>query len=332
MDNKREDWVKLAKEVIQIEIDGLIEVKNNLGKEFEDAVRLIAQCKGRVVVTGVGKSGLIGRKIAATLSSTGTPSFFLHPVEGAHGDLGMIRNEDVVIAISYSGETDELNSILPTILSFGAKIIGLTGNKDSTLARYCHVVICTKVPKEACPLGLAPTASTTATLAVGDAIAVALVKWKSFSKDDFKRFHPGGELGRRLSLNIDKLMHKENLPVVTEGTDLKTSLEVMDRGGLGAVIITDHEGRLKGIFTDGDVRRMVCYKRFSFEDKIETYMTHRPRYATVGQQAAEILDLMEKSAITVVPVVDEELRLVGVVHLHDLLGKGKLKFGNLANL
>ena len=326
--SRERELVSLAKEVIQTEIEGLKFVMENLGEEFEEAVRLIATSKGRVVVTGIGKSGLVGRKIAATLSSTGTPAFFLHPVEGAHGDLGMIRKEDVVIAISYSGETDELNSILPTLISFGTKIIGLTGNKNSTLARYCHVVISIKVPKEACPLGLAPTASTTATLAVGDAIAAALLKLKSFSKDDFKKFHPGGELGRRLSLSIDALMHKENLPVVKEGTDLKTSLEVMDRGGMGAVIIVDEENRLKGIFTDGDVRRMVCYKRFSFDDKIDFYMTQRPRYAQIGQQGGEILDLMEKSAITVVPVVDEDMRLVGIVHLHDLLGKGKLKFGS----
>ncbi len=330
MNKEKRDWVSLAKEVIQTEIEGLKFVMENLGEEFEEAVRLIAMSKGRVVVTGVGKSGLVGRKIAATLSSTGTPAFFLHPVEGAHGDLGMIRKEDVVIAISYSGETDELNSILPTLISFGTKIIGLTGNKNSTLAKHCHVVISIKVPKEACPLGLAPTASTTATLAVGDAIAVALVKLKSFSKDDFKKFHPGGELGRRLSLSIDALMHRENLPVVKEGTDLKTSLEVMDRGGMGAVIVVDEKNKLKGIFTDGDVRRMVCYKKFSFDDKIDFYMTHRPRYAQIGQQGGEILDLMEKSAITVVPVVDEDMRLVGIVHLHDLLGKGKLKFGNFS--
>ncbi len=330
MDREKKDWVSLAKEVIQIEIEGLKEVRDNLGQEFEEAIRLIAHCKGRVVVTGIGKSGLIGRKIAATLSSTGTPSLFLHPVEGAHGDLGMIRKDDVVIAISYSGETDELNSILPTLLSFGTKIIGITGNKDSTLAMHCHVIISIKVPREACPLGLAPTASTTATLAVGDAIAVALLKLKSFSRDDFKKFHPGGELGRRLSLNIDQLMHKEDLPVVKEGTDLKTALEVLDKGGIGAVIVLDKKERLKGIFTDGDVRRMLCYKKFSFDDKIDPYMTQRPRYAKLGQQAGEILDLMEKSAITVVPVVDDNENLVGVVHLHDLLGKGKLKFGNFS--
>lgn len=324
----KQDWLRLAKQVLDIEIWGIKEVRDNLGSEFEKALEILASCMGRVVVTGVGKSGLVGRKISATFSSTGTPAYFLHPVEGAHGDLGLIRPGDVVLAISNSGETDELNAILPTLLSLGATIIALTANLNSTMAKMSNAAISTKVPQEACTLGLAPTASTTATLALGDALAVGLIEWKSFGKDDFRKYHPGGDLGKQLSQEISQIMHTENIPVVELGSSFQRALQVLDQGGLGTVIVIEDNRRLRGILTDGDVRRVLCYKNFSMTDKIELHMTYTPQYATLGQRVATVLDLMEKSAITVLPVVDDDYILQGVVHLHDLLGKGKLRFNN----
>ncbi len=324
----KQDWLALARQVLDIEIQGIQEVRESLGQEFVQALKALAACTGRVVVTGLGKSGLVGRKIAATLSSTGTPAYFLHPVEGIHGDLGMIREGDVVLALSNSGETDELNTILPTLQSLGSKIISLTGNTSSTMAGLSDITICTGVSREACTLGLAPTASTTATLAVGDALAVGLIEWHSFGKDDFRKYHPGGELGRRLSLTIDELMHTGNFPSVESGCSLKAALEVLDQGGLGTVVVLSRRQKLVGILTDGDVRRLVCHRQFSMQDQVDEYMTKRPRYVCLGQRCAKVLDEMEKSAITVMPVVDQGLYLKGLVHLHDLLGKGHLRFND----
>lgn len=324
--NKEQNWLSLAREVLETEIQGLEAVKRNLGQEFVVALEFLATAQGRVVVTGIGKSGLVGRKIAATLSSTGTPAYFLHPVEGAHGDLGLIRKGDVVLAISNSGETDELNAIIPTLVSLGARVIGLTGNLNSTMARLCEVCISTRVPREACTLGLAPTASTTATLAVGDALAVALIEWKSFGRDDFQRFHPGGELGRQLSLNIEQIMHTDKLPLVLMGATLGQAVQVLDQGGLGTVVIVDGTGHLRGILTDGDIRRLLCAGRFLPALGVDQVMTSDPKFAMVGEKGASILDLMERSAITVLPVVDQSKVLQGIVHLHDLLGKGRFQF------
>jgi arabinose-5-phosphate isomerase len=321
------DWLQLAKDVLDVEIEGLRQVRDNLGPDYVRALKLLAGCTGRVVVTGVGKSGLVGRKIAATLSSTGTAAYFLHPVEGAHGDLGMIRQGDVVLAISNSGETDELNAILPTLISLGAEVISLTGNLSSTMARQSHVSLSTCVPREACTLGLAPTSSTTATLALGDALAVGLIEWKSFGREDFKRFHPGGDLGRQLNLDIERIMQTEMLPVIASGTCLAEALTILDRGGLGTVIVVDRDNRLLGIMTDGDLRRLLCRKPdYSLDRAIDEYMTPEPKYASLGQRGATILDLMERSAIMVLPVVDQDRVLRGVVHLHDLLGKGRFRF------
>lgn len=324
--DKQRDWVALARQVLEAEIDGLYQVRDNLDSEFERALEMIAGSAGRVFVTGIGKSGLVGRKIAATLSSTGTPASFLHPVEGAHGDLGMIREEDVVIAISNSGETDELNAILPTMLSLGSQLVGMTARKESTMGAMCHVVLNTSVPREACTLNLAPTASTTATLALGDALAVGLIEWKAFGREDFQRYHPGGDLGRQLSLSVERVMHTDDLPVVREGSTLQQGLQLLDSGGLGTVVVLDSAGRLQGILTDGDVRRMICHKRYSLQDEVEAYMTVRPRFARKGEKTARLLETMEQNAITVLPVVDEDRRLVGIVHLHDLLGKGRIAF------
>lgn len=322
----RTDWIELAREVLQVEIEGLNTVSSKLDAAFVDALALMAECTGRVVICGVGKSGLVGRKIAATLSSTGTPSFFMHPVEGAHGDMGMLRDEDVVLAISNSGETAELNAILPSLRSIGTAIISMTGNPQSNMAKQSDVVLNTSVPREACTLDLAPTASTTATLALGDALAVCLINWKSFTADDFKKFHPGGALGQRLSCKTSELMHTESLPATSDASSLGSALHVLDEGAIGTVALTDGSKRLTGILTDGDLRRIICTGEFSVDRPVFEVMTRTPRFATPNQPAAEVLDLMEAKAITVLPIVDEEHRLIGMIHLHDLLGKGGIKF------
>jgi arabinose-5-phosphate isomerase len=320
------DWLALGREVLDVEIAGLVAVRDEIGQGFLDALALLAECSGRVVVIGLGKSGLVGRKIAATLSSTGTPAFFLHPVEGAHGDLGMIRPEDVALAISNSGETDELNAILPTLRSLGVRVVALTKNDHSSLAGLSDIVVKVAVPKEACPLGLAPTASTTAALAVGDALAVCLIHWKRFDACAFRRCHPGGTLGQRLRLLIQDVMHRKNLPVVRSGISLAQTLTVLNSGGLGTVAVVDAQGRLTGILTDGDVRRMVCQERLDPAVTVDSVMTKSPRSVYPDQTAALALDVMESAAITVLPVVDADDLLQGMVHLHDLLGKGGVKF------
>ena len=322
------DWLAKAREVLDIEAQGLAAVRDRLDGSFVRALELMASCSGRVVVTGLGKSGLVGRKIAATLSSTGTPSFFLHPVEGAHGDLGMIRREDVIVAISNSGETDELNNILPSLKSLAGYVISLTGGLRSTMARLSDVVIDTSVPCEACPLGVAPTASTTAALAVGDALAVCLIEWKSFALEDFRRFHPGGALGQRLTKNVEELMRSSQLPVVPSGVSLGQALTVLNEGRLGCVCVLDPSGRLVGLLTDGDVRRLVCANRLLMDDVVDSVMNASPLHASPGQKAAEVLDLMESRAITVLPVVTPDRTLAGMVHMHDVLGQGRVKFSH----
>jgi arabinose-5-phosphate isomerase len=316
----------LGREVLAIEEEGIAGVRQRLGAGFVNGLALLAGCRGRVAVTGVGKSGLVGRKIAATLSSTGTPAYFLHPVEGAHGDLGMLRPEDVVLAISNSGETDELNAILPALRAIGVKILGLTGGLDSTLARHSDVVVDTGVEREACLLGLAPTASTTAALAVGDALAVCLIRWKSFDEQDFRRCHPGGALGQRLRERVGSIMHADGLPVVPEDAPLNAALRTMTEGRLGAVVAVDRDGRLSGILTDGDIRRMVCAGGYEVTDPLSRHMVRDPRRVAPDDTAAHALDIMEEKSITVLPVVDENRKVAGIVHLHDLLGKGRFKF------
>lgn len=318
--------MRMARQVLAIEREGLAAVEAVIGSEFVTALTWMATCTGRIVITGIGKSGLVGRKIAATLSSTGTPAFFLHPVEGAHGDLGMIRSEDVVVAISYSGETDELNAILPALKGLAGRIVALTGNTESTMARLADATLCVRVPREACPMGLAPTASTTATLALGDALAVCLIAWKSFDARDFKRYHPGGALGQRLSSKVAEFMHTPAKAVVQAGVVLAEALKVLNEGGLGTVVVVDDHKRLQGILTDGDVRRMVCAGELVPERSIEGCMVTHPLAGKPEQPAAEILDLMESREITVLPIVDRDMMLVGIVHLHDLLGKGRLRF------
>ncbi|MDL2210058.1 KpsF/GutQ family sugar-phosphate isomerase [Desulfovibrio sp. OttesenSCG-928-O18] len=320
------NWIQQARDVFALEIEGLEGVKNRLGDDFARAVAMLAACRGRVVVTGLGKSGLVGRKIAATFSSTGTPSFFLHPVEGAHGDLGSIREGDVVLAISYSGKTAEVIAVMPALRSLGAKLIALVGDAASPMARLADITLDVAIPREACPMDLAPTSSTTATLVMGDALAVCLMQAKAFTSDDFKKFHPGGSLGQRLRLKISEVMHTQNLPVVLETATMTAAVTVMDQGGLGAALVTDAEGRLTGIVTDGDIRRFVCRGTFDPASPVASLMTKNPRHGNAENSVAELLDLMERAAITVLPVTREDNTLLGVIHLHDLLGKGTVHF------
>ena len=308
------------------EIEGLEAVRSRLGKAFEQAVELLIACKGRVVVTGLGKSGLVGRKIAATLSSTGTPSFFLHPVEGAHGDLGAIRDSDVVIAISYSGKTAELVALLPALRSLGVSIIALTGDVTSPMAKLSVVTLDVGIPREACPMDLAPTSSTTAALVMGDALAVCLMQARAFTPDDFKRFHPGGSLGQRLRLKISEVMRTQDLPIVLESATFAAALAIQNTSGLGAVLVTDDGGRLTGIVTDGDVRRYISREDLNFGMPVSAVMTPNPRHGKAENSVAELLDLMENAAITVLPVVREDGTILGIIHLHDLLGKGTVHF------
>jgi arabinose-5-phosphate isomerase len=321
-----EGYLELGREVLDIEIEGLTAVRGQLDGGFLEALKHLAACKGRVVVTGIGKSGLVGRKIAATLSSTGTAAFFLHPVEGAHGDLGMIRPGDVVLALSNSGETAELNALLPALKSLGAIIVCMTSGLTSSLARLSDTVIGVSVPREACPLNLAPTTSTTATLAVGDALAVCLMRIKDFGTKDFKRVHPAGALGARLSQPLSSLMHTENLPVAREDAPLTQALAALNAGGFGLAALTDPSGRLTGVLTDGDVRRMLCKSGFDPSRPVAEVMTKSPRNVSVTDSAAQVLDLMEARQITVLPVLNQDGSLAGLVHLHDLLGKGRVRF------
>lgn len=319
------DPIEIAKDVLSMEAAGILEVRDRLNGGFTDSLELLLDCKGRVVVTGVGKSGLVGRKIAATMSSTGTPALFLHPVDAAHGDMGLVRDGDVVIAISNSGETEELLNILPSLKAFGARIVGLTGKTGSTLAAMSDAVIDCGVSREACPLGLAPTSSTTAALAVGDALALCLLELKDFNAQDFRRYHPAGHLGQMLCRKVRDVM-REAPPACPDTASLRTALDVLNAGGVGTVILTDAVGHLTGILTDGDVRRMVCRGPFDLAAPVSDYMTRGPKRAHPDQSAAEVLDIMESKSITVLPIVGKADRVLGVVHLHDLLGKGRLKF------
>lgn len=319
------DWTERAREVLAIEQEGLQQVSDNIDGSFSSAVELLAACKGRVVVTGIGKSGLIGRKMAATMTSTGTPSFFLHPVEGAHGDLGSISRDDVVIAISNSGKSVEVNAILPALRNMGVSVIGMTAGLQSPMARLSDIVLNTAVPREACEMNMIPTSSTTAALALGDALAICLMDVKSFTASDFRRFHPGGDLGQRLKLSVADIMHRD-IPLCLEGSPLGEALLLQEKGGFGAVVIVNSEGRLSGIMTDGDVRRLVNAGALRLEEPVDSVMVRSPRYAQDQQSAAELMDIMEKKAITVVPVLDAAGKIAGIVHLHDILGKGQINF------
>jgi arabinose-5-phosphate isomerase len=309
----------LAREVLEIEAAAVAALASRLDERFLAAVRLVLECRGRVVVTGVGKSGQVGRKIASTLASTGTPSFFVHPGEASHGDLGMITHDDVVVAISYSGESDELTTVLPLVKRLGARLIALTGNPDSTLASLADVVLDAGVEKEACPLNLAPTASTTAALALGDALAIAALDARGFGHEDFARSHPAGALGRRLLTHVRDVMRAgDDVPAVAEGAALADAVLEISRKRMGMTAIVDAARRLVGIFTDGDLRRSLERGADIHATPVAAVMTRNPRSIHPEALAAEAVELMEKHKTTQLPVVDADGRLVGALNIHDL--------------
>jgi arabinose-5-phosphate isomerase len=317
----------LAREVLTIEAEGLTTLIAKLDVSFVQAVDLIYRAKGRVIVTGVGKSGIVARKLVATFNSTGTPALFLHPVEAMHGDLGMVSAADVILALSNSGETRELTILIPSLQRLQAPLITLTGRPGSTLGRLSQVTIDTGVPREACPLGLAPTASTTAMLAMGDALAVALLTKRGFQAADFRRFHPGGSLGERLALAIAEVMLTgTRVPVTPLAHTVAQAIAEMDAKGLGVTLVVDGRGALKGIMTDGDLRRALRKWGNVLDRKVKEVMTPKPKSIGPGALASQALELMEHYAITVLPVVDEARQVLGIVHLHDLLGRGEFKF------
>jgi arabinose-5-phosphate isomerase len=317
-----ESLVELGRQALTVEIDGLRAQLPRLGKDFARACRICLNCRGRIVVTGMGKSGHIGGKIAATLASTGTPSFFVHPGEASHGDIGMITRDDAVLALSNSGETAEILTILPVIKRLGVPLIAFTGNSDSTLARIASVHLDIRVPAEACPLNLAPTASTTAALAVGDALAVALLKARGFTEEDFARSHPAGALGRRLLFVKDVMRTGAQLPTVRVDTMLAEGLLEVTSKGLGMTAIVDDSMRVLGVFTDGDLRRALDRAVDLHATRMDQVLTVGPKSVHPSTLAAEAVHLMETHRITSLIVLDDERRLVGALNVHDLLRAG----------
>ncbi len=314
--------IEQAKNVLTIEAQSIFGLIERIGPEFEKTVETILKAKGRVILTGMGKSGLVARKISATLNSTGTSSLFLHPAEAIHGDLGMATPDDVILAISNTGHTSEINRILPMLKNMGVKIILFTGGLDSPMADFSDIVIDVGVEREACPLGLAPTASTTAALAMGDALAVVLLNQRRFNKDDFRRFHPGGSLGERLAFKVKEVMlTDEHIPTVPLGSKVGQAIEEINAKKIGATLITGKDQRLEGIISDGDLRRALINKKNIPEMKVEEIMSLSPKTIDEDETSAEALGLMELHAITHLVVVDEQRRVKGVVHLHDLLGR-----------
>jgi len=311
--------LRLAREVLEIEADAVRALIARLDERFLAAVSLILNCRGRVVVSGIGKSGHVARKIASTMASTGTPAYFVHPAEASHGDLGMVRPEDVFIGISNSGESEELLQIVPLVKRQGAKLVAITGSATSSLAREATVHLDAAVDKEACPLNLSPTASTTAALALGDALAVALLDARGFSKDDFARSHPGGTLGRRLLTHVADVMRRgAAVPMVREGASIRKTLDEMTRGGLGMTAIVDAKRRVKGIFTDGDLRRKLGKVAGRKAARVEKVMTPNPRTIRPEALAVEAVELMERHKVNQLLVVDAEGALVGALNMHDL--------------
>lgn len=311
---------QLGRETIEIEAEALKALAGCVDANFACACELILATRGRVVVVGMGKSGHVGGKIAATLASTGTPAFFVHPGEASHGDVGMITPTDLVLAVSNSGETDEILLILPIIKRMGVKLVALTGSRESTLARQADAVIYCGVAKEACPLNLAPTASTTATLAMGDALAVALLKYRGLTHEDFARSHPAGTLGRRLLLYVRDVMHSgADVPSVPEGANLREALLEMTSKALGMTAVVDGDGRLAGVLTDGDLRRLLQRNVDVYGARVADVMTPNPRTTTADRLAAETIELMRAQRINGLIVVDEAHRVVGALNMHDLL-------------
>ena len=319
--------IKQATEVLKIEAQGILELIDRIDKSFTEMVELIYNSKGRLIVGGIGKSGIVGRKIVATLNSTGTRSIFLHPVEAMHGDLGMVSREDIFLALSNSGETDELNILIPSIRNVGCTVIAFTGNTDSTLAKNSDIIIDVGVDKEACPLGLAPTASTTALLAMGDALAVVLINKKHFQTSDFKKIHPGGAIGQRLSGKVSDIMLAGDLiPLVGKGASMEEAVKIVDRFKLGAALILSANETLAGIITDGDIRRFIVRHTTIAGSTVEDVMTINPQTTSPDTPAYDALNIMEKYQITILTVTDYSGKILGILHLHDILGKGEFKF------
>ena len=319
------DFRLRAAKVLQIEATAVAQLAQYLNDDFNLACQLIFASKGKIIVTGMGKSGHIGSKIAATLASTGTPAFFVHPGEASHGDLGMLSADDVVIAISNSGETAEVLTIVPVIKRLGIKLIAMTGNPGSTLAKLANAHLCVKVEQEACPLGLAPTASTTATLAMGDAVAVALLEARGFSAEDFALSHPGGSLGRKLLLRLDDVMHRDDqVPIVSQHASIKDALLEISKKGLGMTAVVDDSGKLAGIFTDGDLRRILDQRFDIHSNSIAEVMTRHCITANSQMLAAEALQIMQQKKINGLIILDDNQMPVGAMNMHDLLRAGVL--------
>jgi len=319
--------IKEAIKVLKIEAEGILGLVDRIDDNFPKMVELICSSKGRLIISGIGKSGLVGRKIVATLNSTGTRSLFLHPAEAMHGDLGMVDSNDIFLALSNSGETDELNSLIPSIRKIGCTTIVFTGDKTSTLAKQSDIIIDVSVEREACPMGLAPTASSTALLAMGDALAVALLNKKHFKSSDFKKIHPGGILGQRLSSDVqDIMLTGTSIPQVPEGSILEDAVIEINRLELGVTLIIRSDKTLVGIITDGDLRRLIADKKSIVDLTVEDVMTKNPRTVTPNSPAYDALNMMEKHQITVLPITNNKGKVQGILHLHDILGKGEFKF------
>ncbi len=317
------DLIKTAKETFYTEAQALERAAARLDKNFLDAIDLIIHTKGKLIITGVGKSGLVGAKMAATFASTGTSSFFLHPTEALHGDLGMISKGDTLLAISSSGESEELTKILPHIKRFEIPLIGLTGNPKSSLAYYSDVFLDISVEKEACPLNVAPTASTTLTMAIGDALAVALMEKRGFRHEDFASFHPGGTLGKKLFIKIKDLMRTEALPIIRDDTKLKEAIVTMSEGKLGTVLIVDKEGKFCALLSDGDLRRALMKESFSLEHLAIDYATRNPKsYHDTQLLASQALEIIENERIQLLPITNKSEKIIGVLHIHDLINAG----------
>jgi len=313
--------------VLKLESESILQLTHRVDDSFSKMVAMIYKCKGRVIIGGIGKSGIIARKIVATLNSTGTRSLFLHPVEAMHGDLGMVCPDDIFLALSASGETDELNLLLSRVRSIGCPIIAFTGNPGSTLARHSDIIIDVGVEKEACPLGLAPTCSTTAMLAMGDALAVVLINQKKFKSDDFKRFHPGGALGQRLAGRVAEFMLSgASVPVIRKGASMTEAISEMNHHSLGVILVVSPTGKLLGIVTDGDIRRAVAREVPLHTLKVDRLMTADPHHVHPDTPAYDALNIMERHQITVLPILDDQGKVNGILHLHDILGKGEFKF------
>ena len=317
------DFIQIVKDVLLTEAKELEKAAATISFDIEKAIDLIINSKGKLIITGVGKSGLVGTKIAATLASTGTSSFFLHPTEAMHGDLGMVGKEDIVLGISYSGESDELVQILPHLKRFNIPLIAMARNPESTLAKYADIFININVEKEGCPLDAAPMSSTTLTMAMGDALAVCLMKKRNFKKEDFASFHPGGSLGKKLFVKVDDLLRKENLPVVSRETKLKDAILVMSEGRLGSVIIEDENKKVIALLSDGDLRRALMNDNFSMDCKVEDIATKNPkRLKNKELLASDALQVIEDYKIQLLIVTDENDKLIGVLHIHDLIEAG----------